>query len=140
VIAGSLIGGPGQQIVLSLALLAAVADSLLAAPGPDGLFGAFLGALILAIAIIDSARYVIPNELTGAALALALLRAAVVGPEADSRALIWAPFRAAAIAVPLLALMIGYRRCREAATDPASAMSSSRRSQARGSASSQSLR
>ena len=67
-----------------------VGASLLAAPGPEGLLGAFLAALMLAIAIIDSDRYIIPNELTGAAVALALFRAGLVGPEADWRAAIWA--------------------------------------------------
>jgi leader peptidase (prepilin peptidase)/N-methyltransferase len=103
---------PGLQIFLSLILLAAVGASLLAAPGPDGLLGAFLAALMLAIAIIDSGRYVIPNELTAAALALALLRAGAVGPDAEWRAAIWAAFRAACVGLPFLALMAGYRRWR----------------------------
>jgi leader peptidase (prepilin peptidase)/N-methyltransferase len=106
------IDGPVRQVVLSFALLAAVVCSLAAAPGPDGLFGAFLAALMLAIAIIDSRRYIIPNELTGAAVVLALLRARAVGPEADLYAVVWAALKATAIAVPFLMLMIGYRRWR----------------------------
>ncbi len=56
---GDVIGASGihrssRQIFLSLVLLAAVGASLVAAPGPDGLLGAFLAALMLAIAIIDS--------------------------------------------------------------------------------------
>ena len=109
---GPVIGGTGRQLVLSLALLAAVAGSLAAAPGAEGLLGAFLAALMLAIAITDFGHYIIPNELTGAAVALALFRAGLVGPDADWRAMLWAAFRAAAIALPLLALMIGYRRWR----------------------------
>ncbi|MEA2913075.1 MAG: leader peptidase (prepilin peptidase) / N-methyltransferase [Bradyrhizobium sp.] len=101
-----------RQAVLSLALMAAVTGSLLAAPGPDGLLGAWLAALMLAIAVIDSERYIIPNELTGAALALALLRAGAFGPEAGWPDLLWVAFRAVAIAAPLLLLMIGYRRWR----------------------------
>jgi leader peptidase (prepilin peptidase) / N-methyltransferase len=106
------IGGPYQQAVLSLALLAAVIGSLLAAPGPDGLSGAFLAALMFSIAIIDSDRFIIPNELTGAAVVLALFRAGLVGPEADWLAALWTAFRAAAVAAPFLVLMIGYRRWR----------------------------
>jgi len=106
------IDGPVRQVVLSFTLLAAVVGSLTAAPGLDGLLGAFLAALMLAIAIVDSGRYIIPNELTGAAVALALFRAGAIGPEADLRAVMWAVFRAAVVAVPLLALMIGYRRWR----------------------------
>jgi leader peptidase (prepilin peptidase)/N-methyltransferase len=67
---------------------------------------------MLAIALTDSRRYIIPNELTGAAVALALLRAGTVGPEAGLGAVIWPVLRALAIAVPFLALMIGYRRWR----------------------------
>ena len=109
---GTLISEPHRQVVLSLALFAMVLASLLAAPGPDGLFGAFLSALMLTIAMIDARRYIIPNELTGAAVTLALVRAATVGPDADWQALAWSACRGAATALPFLALMIGYRRWR----------------------------
>jgi leader peptidase (prepilin peptidase)/N-methyltransferase len=112
VIDGTVIDAPGRQAALGLALLAAVVCSLLAAPGPDGLSGAFLAALMLAIAVVDSRRYIIPNELTTAAMALALLRAGAIGPDAEWRAVAWAALRAAAVALPFLALMIGYRRWR----------------------------
>jgi leader peptidase (prepilin peptidase)/N-methyltransferase len=101
-----------RQAVLSLTLLTAVAASLTAAPGADGLFGAFLATLMLAIAIADADRYIIPNELTGAAVALALLRAGTVGPDAGWEGLLWAMGRAVAVALPLLILMEGYRRWR----------------------------
>src|SRR5207245_1430813 len=80
--------------------------------GPDGLCGAFMAALMLAIAVRDTERYIIPNELTAAAAALALLRAGTLGLEAGWVAVAWAALRAAAIALPLLALMAGYRRWR----------------------------
>jgi leader peptidase (prepilin peptidase)/N-methyltransferase len=98
--------------LLSVALLTAVGISLVASPGADGLFGAFLGLLMSAIAVVDWRRYVIPNELTAAAFALALLRAGTVLADADWLDVAWAALRAAAIAVPLLALMLGYRRWR----------------------------
>jgi leader peptidase (prepilin peptidase)/N-methyltransferase len=103
---------PVRYAVPGLVLLAAVAGSVLAAPGPEGLFGALLAALMLAIAVIDSGRYIIPNELTGAAVALALLRAGLVGPEAGWHAVILAALRAIAAALPLFLLMAGYRRWR----------------------------
>jgi leader peptidase (prepilin peptidase)/N-methyltransferase len=105
-------GSKGRQALLSLTLLTAVAASLAAAPGADGLFGALLAALMLAIATTDADRYIIPNELTAAAAALALLRAGMVGPDAGWEGLLWAAGRAAAVALPLLALMEGYRRWR----------------------------
>jgi leader peptidase (prepilin peptidase)/N-methyltransferase len=98
--------------LLSVAVLAAVGVSLVASPGANGLFGAFLGLLMSAIALTDSRRYIIPNELTAAAFALALLRAGTVEPDADWLGVVWAVLRAAAIAVPLLGLMFGYRRWR----------------------------
>jgi leader peptidase (prepilin peptidase) / N-methyltransferase len=101
-----------RQSVLSLMLLTAVVTSLAAAPGPDGLFGAFLAALMLAVAITDVHRYIIPNELTAAAAALALLRAGTIGPDAGWVSILWSAGRALAVALPLLALMEGYRRWR----------------------------
>ena len=60
----------------------------------------------------DADRYIIPNELTAAAMALALLRAGMVGPDAGWEGVLWAVGRAAAVALPLLALLEGYRRVR----------------------------
>ncbi|WP_249127392.1 prepilin peptidase [Bradyrhizobium lablabi] len=93
-------------------LLVAVAVSLAVAPGPEGLFGALLAALMLAIAVMDQDRYVIPNELTAAAAALALLRAGIVGPDAGWEGVLWSIGRACAVALPLLVLTEGYRRWR----------------------------
>jgi leader peptidase (prepilin peptidase)/N-methyltransferase len=101
-----------RQAIPSLLLVAVVATSLVAAPNPDGLAGALLGALMLAISVTDARRYLIPNELTGAAAALALLRAAAIGPDAGASALLWAVGRALIIALPLLGLMAGYRALR----------------------------
>jgi leader peptidase (prepilin peptidase) / N-methyltransferase len=52
-VTGAGISASGRQILLSLALLAAVAASLVAAPGLEGLLGALLAALMLAIAVTD---------------------------------------------------------------------------------------
>jgi leader peptidase (prepilin peptidase)/N-methyltransferase len=100
------------QPLLVAALLTAAGASLLASPGPDGLFGAFLGLLMLAIAVTDNSRYIIPNELTAAAFMLGLFRAGAAGPDPDWTGMLWAALRATAIVVPLLALMLGYRRWR----------------------------
>jgi leader peptidase (prepilin peptidase) / N-methyltransferase len=105
-------GPRGVQIAIALALVASVAVSLLAAPGAEGVFGALLATLMLAIAATDARRYRIPNELTAAAFGLALLRAFTTGPEAGADALLWACARAVAVALPLLGLMLLYRRWR----------------------------
>jgi leader peptidase (prepilin peptidase)/N-methyltransferase len=102
----------GKQPFLCVMLLAGVGTSLAVSSGLDGVFGGFLSLLMISIAVTDHERYIIPNELTAAALALALLRARAVGPDADWFAVAWAVLRAAALAVPFLALMTGYRRWR----------------------------
>jgi leader peptidase (prepilin peptidase) / N-methyltransferase len=105
-----------RPLLLSLALLAAVSVSLAIAPGPNGLFGAFLAILMLTIATVDARRYIIPNELTAAALALALLRAGMIGLQSGLEpalgAMIATAFGALATAAPFWILMILYRRVR----------------------------
>ncbi|PJG53299.1 prepilin peptidase [Bradyrhizobium forestalis] len=95
-----------------MALLVGVIASLVAAPGAEGLYGAFLAALMLAIAANDARHYRIPNALTGAAFALALLRAGAFVPDIGAEALLWPLARAAAVALPLMLLMVLYRRWR----------------------------
>ncbi|WP_314955583.1 A24 family peptidase [Bradyrhizobium cosmicum] len=102
----------GPALALSGALLLGVFAGLVTAPGAEGLYGAFLAALMLAIAANDARHYLIPNELTAAAFALALLRAAAFVPAAGAEALLWPLARAAAVAVPLLLMMAFYRRWR----------------------------
>ncbi|MBP1091187.1 prepilin peptidase [Bradyrhizobium diazoefficiens] len=104
--------GTGAPLALGIALLLGVFASLVTAPGAEGLYGAFLAALMLAIATHDARHYLIPNELTGTAFALALLRAAAFVPDIGLEALIWPLARAAAVALPLLLLMVLYRRWR----------------------------
>ena len=57
--------------------LAAAAVSIVAAPGVGGFLGAALALLMLAIAIVDYRHLLIPNELTAATLALAIINAAL---------------------------------------------------------------
>ena len=104
--------GTGPSLALGIALMLSVFASLVTAPGAEGLYGAFLAALMLAIAAHDARHYLIPNELTGAAFALALLRAAAFVPDIGLEALLWPLVRAVVVAVPLLLLMVLYRRWR----------------------------
>lgn len=111
--AGTFSNGPRcAQFAVILALIVSVMASLLAAPGPEGIFGALLAALMLAIAATDARLYRIPNELTAAAFLLALLRAFALVPDAGTSALLWAGARAIVVALPLLGLMLLYRRWR----------------------------
>ncbi|MBR0953408.1 prepilin peptidase [Bradyrhizobium canariense] len=104
--------GPGPALALSGALVLGVLASLVTAPGAEGLYGAFLAVLMVAVAANDARHYLIPNELTGAAFALALLRAGAFAPETGAEALLWAVVRAGSVALPLLLLMLLYRRWR----------------------------
>lgn len=104
--------GTGRPLALAIALLLGVFASLAIAPGAEGLYGGFLAALMLAIAANDVRHYRIPNELTAAAFALALLRAGAFVPDIGAEALLWPLTRAAATGVPLLLLMVLYRRWR----------------------------
>jgi leader peptidase (prepilin peptidase)/N-methyltransferase len=102
----------GTGAPLAILLLLGVLASLVAAPGVEGLYGAFLAALMLATAANDARHYRIPNELTGAAFALALLRAGAFVPDIAAEALLWPLIRATATGLPLLLLMVLYRRWR----------------------------
>jgi len=55
---------------------AVVIASLSAAPGPAGLFGAGLGLLMGAVAVLDARSFLIPDKLTLSAFALGLANAA----------------------------------------------------------------
>jgi leader peptidase (prepilin peptidase) / N-methyltransferase len=109
---GSVIHGARQQLLLSFVLVVSVGVSLIAVTGAEGLAGGFLACLMIAILVVDARRYIIPNELTAAAMALALLRAGVIPADVDPHPLILAVCRAAVTTLPLLLLMLGYRRWR----------------------------
>lgn len=101
-----------KSVGLGATVIAAVGISLVAASGLDGLLGGFLAVLMIAVAVVDADRYIIPNPMIAAALALALLRAALTGPAPGLEPVLWTMAGAAAAAVPLLALLLAYRRWR----------------------------
>jgi leader peptidase (prepilin peptidase) / N-methyltransferase len=70
-----------------------------------------LALLMLAIAVSDARRFIIPDQFTAAAFALALL-AALVDAEPFRATAVSRLMRAAATAVPFLILMVGYERLR----------------------------
>jgi len=67
----------GALAALAVIALAAVIVSLLVAPGLAGMLGAALALDVLAIAWIDAHRFIIPDELTLAALVLGIANAAI---------------------------------------------------------------
>jgi leader peptidase (prepilin peptidase) / N-methyltransferase len=104
--------GMPASLGLGVVIIAAVAVSVVIAPGVRGVFGAALALLMLAIAVVDARRFVILNELTVAALTLGLLQVAVDAPEAAVPALALALARAAVLALLFLALRALYWRWR----------------------------
>src|SRR5215470_18080891 len=67
----------GDIITFAGAASAAVAISVVLVPDWAGVCGAGLAVLMFAIAVVDARRFIIPDELTAAALALGLVYAAV---------------------------------------------------------------
>jgi leader peptidase (prepilin peptidase) / N-methyltransferase len=65
----------GAVAALAISAIAAGSVSLLAAPGLAGMLGFALALDVLAIAWIDAHRFIIPDELTLAALVLGLVHA-----------------------------------------------------------------
>ena len=89
-----------------------VAASVALVPDSRGAWGAGLAVLMVAIAAIDARRFIIPDELTAAALALGLVYAAVEDSEIWAQALAWSVLRGAVPALAFLGVRAGYRRWR----------------------------
>ena len=105
--------GSGQNWAIGHFAAAAVTASIAAAPGARGFLGAGLALLMLAIAIVDARRFIIPNELNAAALGLALVHAVFAQLDASPfSAIAMALFRGAALGLMFLALREAYRRLR----------------------------
>jgi leader peptidase (prepilin peptidase)/N-methyltransferase len=106
----------GRGLLFGLVAVASISASLAAAPGAIGVLGAGLALLMMAIAVIDLRRFVIPDPLTIAALVLALVHAAAQEPahEPDTmlRAVAIAAMRGAVLALVFLITRNAYARIR----------------------------
>lgn len=105
-------GRPLAALAAVIAALAACAASVIAAPGVPGYFGAGLALIMIAIAVIDARFFIIPNELSAFAFALALVNAAVLAPADMWSAIGFALIRAAVLGLLFLGLRALYRRVR----------------------------
>jgi leader peptidase (prepilin peptidase) / N-methyltransferase len=101
-----------DELTIILAGVASIAASLIVLPNALGVVGAGLAILMIAIAVIDARRFIIPNELTAAALALGFLSGAMQGSDLILELLASAALRGAVMAIALLVLRILYRRVR----------------------------
>jgi leader peptidase (prepilin peptidase) / N-methyltransferase len=102
-------GALAQYCGLGFLAIAAVAASVLVAPGLSGLFGAGLGILMVAIAVIDARHFVIPDALSATAFGLALVRA---GIEQGWDGVLMALLRGGVVALGFLAIRFGYQGLR----------------------------
>ena len=100
-----------EIVVVSVAAIG-VATSLVSAPLAYGWLGAGLACLMLAIAVIDARHFVIPDELSIAGFALALVNALVERPDAAVKSAAFVVLRGAALAILFLAVQVGYRKLR----------------------------
>lgn len=109
--------GRGRRLLTEYAAMALLvsfmaAASLAAAPGLPGIFGAALGAVMLAIAAADARFFIIPDELTACAIALALADAALNTADSALGNLAAAGGRGLLLALAFYALRELYRRLR----------------------------
>jgi leader peptidase (prepilin peptidase)/N-methyltransferase len=88
---------------------AAVALSVLAAPGLHGAFGGGLAFIMLAIAISDARTFIIPDALVLAALALGLLDAALAANVTMTEAIAIPALRGIVLGAAFWSLRAGYR-------------------------------
>jgi leader peptidase (prepilin peptidase)/N-methyltransferase len=99
-------------LVPASAAAAGVAASVVLVPDSRGLWGAGLAVLMAAIAAVDARRFIIPDELTVAALVLGLAYAVSQDAGMWLQALAWALARGAAPALVFFGVRAGYRRWR----------------------------
>lgn len=107
--------GTPAAVAIGFAAAAGLAASVVLLPDARGAAGGGLALLMVAIAAIDARRFIIPDELNAAALALGLVHAALQAGQAGDVivvALGLAALRGAVLAVAFWSLRLLYRRFR----------------------------
>ncbi len=97
---------------LAAAASAGAVASMILVPDWRGPWGAGLAVLMAAIAAIDARRFIIPDELSAAALVLGLAYAAVEDIDTWAQAVAWSALRGAVPALAFLGVRAAYRRWR----------------------------
>jgi leader peptidase (prepilin peptidase)/N-methyltransferase len=101
-----------EEVTIVIAGAAGFAASMLLVPDWRGAAGGALALLMIAIAVVDARRFIIPDELTVAALALGFVHAALQDTDALAQSLAFAALRGGALALAFWGLRVGYRRLR----------------------------
>lgn len=104
-------GGTRAKATLGLLCAAAMAASLAVCGLPDGLPVAALVPVLAAIAVVDARRFLIPDALNAAGIALGLVHAALAAVD-PAEGLLAALVRGGALALLFLAIRTGYRALR----------------------------
>jgi leader peptidase (prepilin peptidase)/N-methyltransferase len=104
--------GALEACLIGAAGVGAVATSIAVAPGWSGAAGAALAGLMLAIAVIDQRRMIIPDELNGLAFIIGLVAAGVGADSASAIAILQALLRASVMFALFCAFRVGFRRLR----------------------------
>jgi leader peptidase (prepilin peptidase) / N-methyltransferase len=104
--------GTNVIVYAGAAALTGAVASVALVPDSHGVWGAGLAVLMTAIAAIDARRFIIPDELTVAAVALGLAYTAVQDPGSWPQAVAWSLLRGAAPAAVFYAVRAGYRHWR----------------------------
>src|ERR1700722_15746709 len=97
-----------NELLIVLIGALAVGSSFAASPDWHGAFGAALAVLMLAIAVSDIRHFIVPDALSATAFVLGLIAAALFDDGPLAEAILICLLRAAAAALPLLALMLLY--------------------------------
>jgi leader peptidase (prepilin peptidase) / N-methyltransferase len=101
-----------ETLVVATCGACAAAASLALVGGVRGAAGGGLALLMFAVAAVDMRRFIIPDELTAAALALGLVHAGLDEFSPLIEALAWAAVRGIAVGLMFLALRALYRQLR----------------------------
>lgn len=104
--------GTLDAVVIGIAAVSAVAASLALLPDARGVAGSGLALLMIAIAAVDARRFIIPDELSAAALALGLAATAWQAGGEIAAALGGAALRGVVLALAFWGLRMLYRRLR----------------------------
>lgn len=101
------------QVTTAIAAVVGVTASLVAAPNTQGMAGAGLALIMIAIAVVDARRFIIPDDLNIAALALAFINATLVANGSVIEAVASTVLRGGALALAFLGLRGIYRQLRK---------------------------
>lgn len=101
-----------DDLTVVAACAASITASLIVLPNAQGAMGGGLAVLMIMIAIVDARRFIIPDELTIAALAVGLLHAAMLDSGSAVEMLAAAALRGALLSLAFFLLLIGYRHFR----------------------------